>query len=233
MKKEFMLIGVIVSLLLVSGIAGCPQKEKTEVAAGGLNVKFVKDAPPLSVRENQEFPIYINVLNEGDDYVSKGEAKFYLEGLGKEVENVKSSITNSITLSPKSDYPERLTFSDKAKFSFAYPLESLFTTPLFVTSCYDYSTTTQANLCISGINESKICSLKGNKVKSNTKVQFLSSFVLNTESFLRDEPKQKWMISIRVVFPNPFLESLSDDIDVLSARMTLKPGLNLTVRNDD
>ncbi len=164
------LIGIILlSLIILSGATGCPSfgtQTATQVTAAGLDVQFSKDAPPVSVNVNQEFPIYIDVLNKGGDYVQKGDAKFYLTGIGPNLENVKSTSENDIMLSKESTSPDRLIFADKARFTFA--LQNLLVMPLALTDCYSYGTTTQANICLAGSNQSSVCSISGEKIADDS-----------------------------------------------------------------
>src|SRR4030042_1960108 len=62
------------------------------------------------------------------------------------------------------------------------------------------------------------------KSKSNVNDQSLSSAFLRVSPLF--PPRQKWIISIKVYFPRPFLESFFVDSLVRSARMTLKPAWN-------
>jgi len=166
MKKALITL-LAISLILLSGISGCPQTSTTtQATSAGLDVQFSKDAPPVSVNVNQEFPVYVDVTNLGGDYVQKGDAKFYLSGIGPNLENVKSSLTNEKTFNKESTSPDRLTFSDNAKFTF--PLQNLLVMPLALTSCYAYGTTTQANVCIASSNQSSVCSLGGEKITSDS-----------------------------------------------------------------
>lgn len=157
---------ILVSLIFLSGIAGCPQQKAEAKEVYGLEVSFSKDAPPVSVSVNQEFPIYINIQNKGGAYIEKGEARFYLAGIGPNLENVKSAMTNERTIEKESVSPDKLIFAEKAKFTF--PLQNLLVLPLALTSCYSYGTATQANICIAGSNESAVCSLAGEKITSSS-----------------------------------------------------------------
>jgi hypothetical protein len=151
--------------LAVVGIAGCtPAPTVTNTV--GLSMSFVKDAPPVSVVVGQEFPIRVDILNKGGEFVNKGHASFYLSGLGQNFANVKSSLTNDKTLSKESIFPETLVFADKAKFTF--PIQDLAIVPIVLTSCYDYSGRAQGTLCISKSNESNVCKTTGEKLTSNT-----------------------------------------------------------------
>ena len=156
---------LLLVLTIISGVNGCGNAP-AETANSGLVVSFVKEAPPASVTVGREFPIRIDVLNQGGEFVNKGQAKFYLSGLGQNFENVKSSLTNEKTLSKEAVFSDTLTFADNAKYTF--PLQSLQIVPLVLTACYDYSGRAQATLCIAGSNSSKVCSLSGDKINSNT-----------------------------------------------------------------
>lgn len=164
--KIYIAILLTLSLLLISGATGCPSTGTSADAASGLGVSFVNEAPPLSVSVNQEFPIYVDILNNGGQFVNKGEAKFYLSGVGPNLEGVTASQSNDRSLSKQSISPDRVVFADKAKFTF--PIESLYTLPIVLTSCYSYGTTAQASLCISAKNDSEVCDLAGEKITATS-----------------------------------------------------------------
>jgi len=157
---------ILISLILLSGATGCPSKAATvSVQSNGLDVQFSKDAPPVSVNVNQEFPINIDVLNNGGSYVTKDEAKFYLTSVSN-LENVQTSLANTRTLNKESLTPDTLMFAEKARFPFA--LQSLFVMPMVLTSCYKYGTTTQATVCIISSNQSVVCSVEGEKIMDDS-----------------------------------------------------------------
>lgn len=156
---------IIASLLILSGVNGCQQKQGTAVSTTGLEISFVKDAPPVSISVNQEFPIYIDVLNKGAEFINKGGAKFYLNGL-QNFDNINPSQSNTKMLTKESVYADRIVFADKAKYNF--PLQAMSSIPFALTACYDYSGKAQGVLCISKSNESKICQTSGEKLTSST-----------------------------------------------------------------
>ncbi len=166
--KTYIVFLIALSLILVSGVNGCPGGAEKEEAAkiAGLSISFVDNAPPISATVNQEFPIYVDVLNEGGDYVNKGGAKFYLSGVGPSLEGVKPSLSNEDNLAKQSISPYRIVFADRAKFTEQIP--SLFTLPLVLTTCYTYGTTAQASLCLSAKNDSRVCDVGGEKITSSS-----------------------------------------------------------------
>ena len=161
MKKFLAILLIAFSLIVLSGVSGCNQPAEGTSAAG-LQMAFVENAPPVSIAAGKEFPIYLEVTNKGDEFINPGEAKFYLSGIGPNLENVNYSLTNSGKLEKGSIFPEKLSFAEKAKFTF--PITAPFSLPVVATACYSYSTTAQASLCISATNASKICSVSGEKL---------------------------------------------------------------------
>ena len=165
--KPYILALIVLSLFIISGVAGCPSGTKeTAQETAGLSVSFVNEAPPISASVGQEFPIYIEVTNKGGDYINPGEAKFYLSGVGPNLEGVKSSQANARTLPKQSISPDRISFADKAKFT--EQISSLFTFPLVLTTCYNYGTTAQINLCLSARNDTSVCDINGEKITSSS-----------------------------------------------------------------
>jgi hypothetical protein len=178
----FLIVLISLSLVIISGVNGCGGTT-TATNTVGLEISFVKDAPPISVVSGREFRIEAEILNKGGEWVNKGQAKFYLSGLGQNFENVQSTLTNEKTLQKEAVFPDSLVFAEKAKYT--SPLQAIFVVPLVLTTCYDYSGKAQATICISGSNESKICKISGEKVTSNTAGPVQISSV--TESLIRNK----------------------------------------------
>ena len=166
LKRAFIILLISSLLLVISGINACPQKG-TAISNVGLEMGFVSNFPPASIAVGKEFQIYIDVTNKGSEHIKAGDAQFYLGGIGPQyLENTKFSLANTGTLSKESVFPERFVFSDNSKFVF--PITIPLSQTLVLTSCYSYSTTASANICVSLNNASKICSIDGDKVASNT-----------------------------------------------------------------
>jgi len=164
--KTHIAILLVLSLMIISGATGCPSSATKAEAASGLQVSFVTDAPPLSASVNQEFPIYLDILNAGGQFINKGDAKFYLSGIGPDLEGVRAIQSNERSLSKQSISPDRIILADKAKFTF--PIESLYTSTIALTSCYTYGTTAQATLCISAKNDSSVCNSATEKITATS-----------------------------------------------------------------
>ena len=172
MKIFFSLLNILlISLILivVVGIEACSQKDTT-VNFGGISAKFVENAPPLNVITNQNFPIYVDVKNIGDANINKGSAKFYLQGIGQNIQNVKTSLSNINLLDKGAS--ERFDFASSAKSTL--DLENPFTLTMFLTSCYKYGGRSQAEICIANSNNSKICSISASKSFSNSESPILA-----------------------------------------------------------
>jgi len=155
---------ILLLLVLVLGVTGCPQQQQSIENFGGLSATFVSNAPPLNVIINQAFPIYVDINNLGDANVNTNSAKFYLSGIGKNLEGVKASLSNTNLLDKGSS--ERLDFASAAKSTLE--LSNPFTLAMLLTSCYKYGGKAQADICIASSNSSKICSISGNKLNSNS-----------------------------------------------------------------
>jgi len=164
MKKEILAIAFLA--LLLTGVNGCPSQTPAAVSTAGITATFVENAPPASVTVNMNFPIYVDIKNAGGAYVNKGDAKFYLSGIGYNLEGISTPLTNINYLEKESDFAERLTFARNAKWTFE--LQNIFILPLLLTSCYNYGTVSQSTVCVAASNESKICSTSGEKSIKNT-----------------------------------------------------------------
>lgn len=162
--KKAIVVFLIVSLFLL-GIEGCPKEVEEEVVPG-LSMSFVKNAPPSTISVGQSVPIYVDIKNGGSINIGTGKAKFYLSGIGPNLENVEERLSNKKFLD-KGISSERLKFATDAKSSL--DLEMSLMLPLTLTTCYAYETIAEVETCIAG-EESSVCSISGEKVteKSNT-----------------------------------------------------------------
>jgi hypothetical protein len=162
--KIFLILAFVATLSL---LIGCKKEKKVEIVGEGLYAKFVEQSPPPLVSVNQQFPIAVDVVNNGDYDVRPGSAVFYLQGLGTNVKGYSSKMQNKNLIS-KAGGQERIVFAQKAYSDL--PLTTPFNLTIALLSCYDYSTTTQAKVCIAK-SSSSICKLEGNKITetSNSK----------------------------------------------------------------
>jgi hypothetical protein len=156
---------LVLAAVILLGVNGC-EKEGAELNVQGITMSFVENAPPATVNIGQEFSIYVDIVNKGGSYINTGEAKFYLGGIGYDLKNVEKSLTNSNFLSKESTFPERLTFAKNAKW--ITELENPFPLYLILTSCYNYGTVAQVDICVSSTNVTSICSISGEKVTASS-----------------------------------------------------------------
>jgi len=167
-KRSFpsVLIVAFLALLLI-GAAGCPAQNATTASSTvGLTMAFVDNAPPASVTVNKDFPIYVDIINAGGANMDKAGAKFYLSGIGYNLEGISTPLANVNLLDKSSTFAERLNFAPNAKWTFE--LQNIFVLPLLLTSCYKYGTVASSTICVTASNESKICSIAGDKAVTNT-----------------------------------------------------------------
>ena len=161
MKKIIVAIFAVFAFLLL-GINGCNQEvaEKSD----GLIISFVDMAPPSTIMTSQTFSVYVDAENKGDANIDEGGAKFYLKGVGENIKDIQTKISNSIFLE-KGRGTERLVFAAKAKSPLE--LKDSYIFPLVLVSCYNYGTFTQIPVCVAK-NESAVCDIKGEKVTSTS-----------------------------------------------------------------
>ena len=155
---------LVLAAIILLGVNGCEKEVKLNVQ--GITMSFVENAPPATVNIGQEFPVYVDIVNKGGSYINAGEAKFYLGGISYDLQNVEKSLTNSNFLSKESTFPERLTFAKNAKWITDLPKSTLI--PLILTSCYNYGTVAQVDVCVSSKNVTSICSVSGEKVTASS-----------------------------------------------------------------
>ena len=166
MKRIFsalQILSIFILLSIIVGVDSCSQQTPVD-NFGGLKASFTENAPPLNVITNQVFPIYVDIENAGDANVNKDTAKFYLLGIGQNIQNVKASLSNSNLLDKGAS--ERLEFASSAKSTLE--LTNPFTLSMFLTSCYKYGGRAQGDVCIASSNKSNICSISGTKSVSNS-----------------------------------------------------------------
>lgn len=209
MKKTILGL-ILVSLILLSGATGCPSSttSTTAAASNGLDVQFSKDAPPVSVNVNQEFPIYVDVLNNGGDYITKGDAKFYLTSVSN-LENVQTSLSNTRTLNKESVSPDKIIFAEKARFPFA--LQSLFVMPMVMTSCYKYGTSTQATVCVVQSNQSAVCTIGGEKISGDSNTVAPVQITSLTEEIVANKLRITMIISNKLATGQVYLKDSDCD----------------------
>ncbi len=154
-----LLIAIIAILLL--GVEACPKK----ITEGekGLTMNFVENAPPQSIITGVQFPIYVDITNNGDANIGKEKAIFYLVGVGASLEGVTTRQTNKALLDKGSK--ERLYFARNALSELE--LKNPFSLALSLISCHDYGTLTETEICISDKNVSAVCSM-GEKIESDS-----------------------------------------------------------------
>jgi hypothetical protein len=131
-----------------------------------IAMNFVENAPPSTVSVNQEFPIYVDIINKGGGNVDSGEEKFYLSGVGPGFQGITKSLVNANFLSKESTFPERLSFATKAKWT--TDLQGPSQQNLLLTGCYNYGTVAQTDICVSNVNSSVICAISGEKITAGS-----------------------------------------------------------------
>lgn len=159
---------ILIALLFVIILFfGCKTVEKKETYYG-LKVNFVENAPPSSITINQRFPIYVDVENFGEWKIPPNKAVFYLSGIGKNLKDYSSKLTNNIEIIEKRGNitsKQRLVFANNAYTDLS--IQNPFSFNLVLDYCYDYATITEATICVAR-SSSNICKIEGNKITSNT-----------------------------------------------------------------
>lgn len=163
--KNFLIVLIFLVLFTVAAATpGCGSK-KIVFNTTALQVSFVQDAPPKEVNYGVAFPIYAEVKNVGGYDVAPGAANFYLSGIGENLINVQTKLSNVATLAKKTPMQqggsEILTFATAAQV--ARQLPSAFNLTLKLTSCYNYATITQTTICV-GKRDCPNVLLSGNKI---------------------------------------------------------------------
>lgn len=160
---------LVLGLFFISGQEGC-QEEEQEFDSSGLSMNFVTDAPPSEVNYGYNFPIYVDVKNNGGYDIDVARAQFYLSGVGENLAGVENYLTNSIKLTKKTlsveGASERLKFAESATAT--VQLNNPFTFNMQLDSCYDYASITETSICVG--ETSSVCSTEGNKISDTNTV---------------------------------------------------------------
>src|SRR3989344_7037863 len=162
-NKGLLLFFLAISLVLITGIAGCPKQEKEEIIPG-MHMEFVQDAPKTTISTEERMPVYADIKNGGGVHISIDKANFYLSGIGENLAGVKDKLTNKKFLD-KETGTERLEFSASAGTGLV--LEKPFMFPVTLTACYDYETIVQVQACIAE-EKSDICDISGEKITESS-----------------------------------------------------------------
>jgi hypothetical protein len=169
---SFIFITIAFLSLFVLGAQqqGCnSQPPGTAFNTTGLTLSFVDNAPPAMVNSGTTFPIYLKVENYGGYNVASGTAKFYLTGIGNNIEGIQPVASNLNTITKKSTEQEAgfeiIKFADQAE-SALNNLNNVFNFTMRADACYSYATHTEATVCIG--QGDGMCPISGNKIKTGS-----------------------------------------------------------------
>jgi hypothetical protein len=111
----------------------------------GMSISFMKNAPPASVFEEEDFPVYVTIQNKGATDISSG-----LLALGFQSDYVNAEQkTKEFDLKGKSiAFPD----GEQAMLRFLVRSKNIIgnfrTVPITLTGCYTYGTTAVTQVCI-------------------------------------------------------------------------------------
>jgi len=159
MKKIAFATLIILTFLLL-GVQGC---EKVTPAENGIVMSFVENAPAKVIATDQTVNIYVDMANKGASNINKGEAKFYLIGVGKNLGGVTTKLTNTKLLETGTE--DRLNFAKGAKV--LLDIKDPFLLTLSLKSCYPYDTDVRTKICIAR-EDNPICSIAGEKITATS-----------------------------------------------------------------
>lgn len=168
MKFDFkILLLVSIILILISGATSptsCQKSTDVSFNSTGLLINFIEDAPPELMTTGQQYPIYLDIQNQGGADIQQGQASFYLTGVGENLQGVEFKKQNANILSKKSIFQEggkeRIIFSQNAK-----PWKNLpnqYNLTMKIDSCYNYATVTQTVICIGSKDD--VCTISGENI---------------------------------------------------------------------
>ncbi len=165
-----MTIAFLALLSLGATQTGCSQSKDTNVFnTTGLTLSFVDNAPPSIINSGTLFPIYLKAENYGGYDVAPGTARFYLTGIGNNLEGVQTNLINQNQLTKKTEQQEAgfevLKFAEQATSSLAN-MNNAFNFSMKADVCYNYATHTEATVCIG--QGDGMCPLSGNKIRTGS-----------------------------------------------------------------
>ncbi|MEM4703094.1 MAG: hypothetical protein QXP53_01260 [Candidatus Pacearchaeota archaeon] len=169
MNKNFILIVLILLVVFAIGavIPSCSPKGP-KFNATSLILNFVENAPPAEINYGVGFPIYVEVRNSGGYDVPAGAGIFYLSGIGQNLIGVQTKLSNLNMLAKKTEMQqggsEILSFATNAQV--AQQLPNAFNITMKLTSCYNYATIMQTNICVG--RGGGVCSISGNKIETGS-----------------------------------------------------------------
>ena len=163
--KIFIVFLLVVIVFFASGQTGC-QEEELKFNTTALVMTFVEDAPPSEFVTGLTYPIYVDIRNFGGYDIEEGAAKFYLSGIGDNLNNINNNLQNVNFLGKKTEIQEggqeRLTFATEAEHWKTLPAS--FDLIMRLDSCYKYTTVTQTSICVG--ESSMVCSIDGEKIEA-------------------------------------------------------------------
>lgn len=169
------ILAIFVLFLLGAQFEGCSQRQQQEHVVYGLSFDFVYNAPPEEIQVNQHFPVYVDVYNKGGYDLQAGAGSFYLLGIGNNLKNINTKLTNAHVLTAETGF-ERLVFSSDAYSDLT--LSNTFSFPIQLIACYSYATITQASICVA--KQEGVCSFSDvvfNNINSSIQVASITEEV--------------------------------------------------------
>lgn len=173
MKKTITSVFIVISFLALFILGaqqqGCNTKpETTAFNTTALSLSFVENAPQSQINLGTQFPIYVKAENQGGFDIDAGTAKFYLTGIGNNLQNIQTSLSNQNKITKKTNQQEAgfeiIKFAESA--SPAITITNPFNFSMKADACYNYATQTQATVCI-GQGDS-MCPISGNKIQTGS-----------------------------------------------------------------
>ena len=165
-NSVLLVCAVLMAVFAVGAVSSGCNSSKLSFNSTSLSTSFVDNAPPKEINYGVNFPIYVEIKNLGGYAIPAGAAKIYLSGIGQNLINVQTKLSNTNALAEKTNMQpggsEILNFATNAQATQQLPKAFNFT--MKITSCYDYATIVQAGVCVG--KGDGICSLTGNKIEN-------------------------------------------------------------------
>ncbi len=183
MKRQYLLIIVIISILL---IVGCAPKSKGGSAGylggtNGLKISFADGAPPEKVLDanNEQFSITLLLKNEGERDIKAGGVKTTIAGINPtsfQIKDITLKNGNDITSSRREQDKTVAGGQDEITYSAGYKEDESVDNDglkIGVNVCYNYGTDAVSNICLrkqasSRTSEKDACQVYEDKKISNS-----------------------------------------------------------------
>lgn len=149
-RLSLALLSVVIVMMVSScqgGFSSRPSSVDVHVGSKGIEARFMPSAPPVKVMENVEFPVILELENQGTGHVQNGLILFSGDSGFITIEESEGSF--SVEGRSKSNpFPGKALIERKAQSLELDPQRQIHEASITATLCYPYETKAGINVCI-------------------------------------------------------------------------------------